>query len=98
MNDCKHDSRHTARLVADGHLIEVPLDSVCSSVVSLRGLRLLVFLAELNDLKTWATNIENEHLEAIASETLCVIAGPEFGDLKGHTLIICKPLCGLRSS
>ena len=41
----KHDGRHKARMVADGHLTDVPLDSVYSGVVSLRGLRLVLFLA-----------------------------------------------------
>jgi hypothetical protein len=35
--DVKHDGRHKARLVADGHLTGIPLDSVYSGVVSLRG-------------------------------------------------------------
>ena len=34
----KHDGRHKARCVADGHLTEVPVESVYSGVVSLRGL------------------------------------------------------------
>jgi hypothetical protein len=38
----KHDWQHKSRLVADGHLTNVPIDSVYSRVVSLRGLRLLV--------------------------------------------------------
>ena len=46
--DVKHDGRRKARLVADGHLTDVPTDSTYSSVVSIRGLRLVVFLAELN--------------------------------------------------
>ena len=50
--DVKHDGRHKARLVADGHLTDIPVDSVYSSVVTLRGLRLLIFLAELNGLHT----------------------------------------------
>jgi len=33
--DVKHDSRHKSRLVADGHLTEVPLDSIYSGVISL---------------------------------------------------------------
>ena len=33
--DVKHDGRHKARLVADGHLTDVPVDSVYSGVVSL---------------------------------------------------------------
>jgi hypothetical protein len=41
--DVKHDGRHKARLVADGHLTEIPLESVYSGVVSLRGLRLVKF-------------------------------------------------------
>lgn len=47
----KHDGRHKARLVADGHLTDMPLDSVYSGVVSLRGLRIVAFLTELNDLE-----------------------------------------------
>jgi len=34
----KHDGRHKARLVAGGHLTETPIDSVYSSIVSLRGI------------------------------------------------------------
>ena len=41
----KHDGRHKARMVADGHLTDIPLDSVYSGVVSLRGLRIILFLA-----------------------------------------------------
>jgi len=55
----KHDCRHKARLVVGGHLgdlAETPIDSVCSSVVSLRGARLLAFTGELIDLKTWSTD------------------------------------------
>jgi len=94
----KHDGRHKARLVADGHLTDVPIDSVYSGVISLKGLRLLLFLGELNDLKTWATDIGNACLEAYTQERVCIKAGPEFGDREGNTLIICKALHGLRSS
>ena len=82
----------------DGHLTEVPLDSVYSGVVSLRGLRMLVFLAELNGLETWATDIGNAYVEAETKERVYIIAGAEFGDLEGHTLVIFKALYGLRSS
>jgi hypothetical protein len=33
--DVKHNGSHKARVVADGHLIDIPLDSVYSGVVSL---------------------------------------------------------------
>ena len=96
--DVKHDGRHRARLVADGHLTDVPVDSVYSGVVSLRGLRMLIFLAELNDLQIWATDIASAYLEAHTSEKVCIIAGPEFGELQGHLLLIDRALYGLRSS
>ena len=92
----KHDGRHKARMVADGHLTDLLLDSVYSGVVSLRGLRLVLFLAELNNLDTCATDIGNAYLEAETKEKVCIIAGKEFGPLSGHLLIIKKVLYGLR--
>ena len=65
--DIKHDTRHKARMVADGHLTDVPLTSVYYGVVTLRGLRLITFLAELNSLQYWSTDIGNAYLEAVTS-------------------------------
>jgi hypothetical protein len=95
----KHDGRHKARLVADGHLTDVPVDSVYSSVVSLMGLHsMLIFLAELNNLQTWAMDIGHAYLEAKTSEKVYIIAGPGFRALQGNTMIIFKALYGLRTS
>ena len=79
--DVKHDGRHRARLVADGHLTDIPVDSVYSGVVSLRGFRLLLFLAELNGLKIWGMDISSTYREAYTKEKVCILAGPEFGPL-----------------
>jgi hypothetical protein len=57
--DCKHDGRHKAWMVANGHLTDIPLESIYSGVVSLRGLRIVTFLSELNGLVLWATDIRN---------------------------------------
>jgi hypothetical protein len=84
--------------VTDGHLTDVPVDSVYSGVVSLKGLRMLLFLVEPHKLQTWATDIGNAYLEAKTSEKVYVIAGREFGALRGHTLVIFKALYGLRTS
>jgi Reverse transcriptase (RNA-dependent DNA polymerase) len=86
-------------MVADGHLMTMLVDSVYSGVVSaLHGIRLLVFLAELNSLQTWSTDIGNPYLEAKMKEKVYFVTGPEFGDLAGHTLIIIKALYGLQTS
>ena len=50
--DVKHDGRHRARFVADGHLTDIPSDSVYSGVVSLCGFRMLLFLAEFHRIET----------------------------------------------
>ena len=96
--DVKHDGRHKARLVADGHLTDVPLESVYSGVVSLRGFRLVLFIGELNNLELWSTDVGNAYLEAYTSEKVFIIGGPEFKEREGHILIISKALYGLRSS
>ena len=72
----KHDGWHKSRLVADGQLTDVPHKSVYSGVVSLRGIRLLIFLAELNGMEIWATDIGNAYLEAYTTERVCIMAGP----------------------
>lgn len=53
----KHDGRFKARCVADGRLTDIPVDSAYSGVVSLRGFRLVLFIAELNGLEAWSTDI-----------------------------------------
>jgi hypothetical protein len=66
--DCKHDGRHKAQMVANGHLMDIPLESVYSGVVSLHGLQIITFLAKLNGLDLWATDIGNAYLEAFTME------------------------------
>ena len=93
----KHDGRFKARLVADGHLTKEPVESFYSGVVSLRSLRMVVFLSQLNDLEIWGADVGNAYLEAYTDEKLCIIAGPEFKELQGHLLIMIKALFGTRS-
>jgi hypothetical protein len=96
--DVKHDGQHKARFVGSGHLTDVPMKSVYSGVVSLRGVCMVTFLSELNGMELWATDIGNAYLEAYTAEKLFIAIGPEFGKLEGHMLIISKALYGLRTS
>ena len=96
--DVKHDGRHKARMVAGGHRTSTPVDSVYSGVVSLPGIRIVTFLAELNDLELWGTDIGNAYLESYTKEKVAFVAGPEFGEKEGHTFIILKAQYGLKSS
>jgi hypothetical protein len=78
--DVKHDGRHKVRLVADGNLPDLPLELVYSGVVSLRGFQMVLFLAELNHLDIWATDMGNTYQETYTSDKVYIIAGPEFKD------------------
>ena len=86
----KYDEKLKARLVADGHLTKEP-------VVSLRSLRMVVFLSQLNDFELWGADVGNAYLEAYTDQKLCIIVGPEFKELQGHLLIMIKTLHGTRS-
>ena len=96
--DVKHDGRFKSRFVAGGHMTDTPVDSIYSGVVSIPGIRLVTFLAELNGLELWATDIGNAYLESVTQEKVCFKAGPEFGEKEGHTFIIYKAQYGLKSS
>ena len=76
------DGRRKSRLVAGGHVTAKPIDSVYSGVISLRSVRIIAFIAELNGLKLlWGTDVSNAYLESYTSELVMIIAGPEFGEL-----------------
>ena len=91
------DGFQKAILVADGHLTKEPVESIYSGVVSLRSLRMFVFLSQLNDLEIWGADVGNAYLEAYTDKKLCIIAGPEFKELHGHLLIMIKALHGTHS-
>ena len=85
-------------MVAGGHLTPDPIESIYSGVVAIRSLRLVIFLAKLNNLEVWGADIGNAYLEAKTKEKLYIVAGPEFEELEGHILVIYKALYGLKSS
>ena len=64
----------------------------------MHGLRACVFLGELNGMQAWGTDISSAYLCAKTSKKVCIEAGPEFGALAGHLLLIDKALYGLRLS
>ena len=64
----------------------------------MRGLRMCLFLAELQGLECYSTDIGNAFLESTTNEKVAIVAGEEFGELKGHLLIFYKSCYGLKIS
>ena len=87
-----------ARLVAGGHVTEMPSSITYSSVVSRDSVRIALTIAALNDLSILACDIQNAYLSAPCREKIYCIAGPEFGSEAGKTMIVRKALYGLQSS
>jgi hypothetical protein len=94
----KTDVTSKVRLIGDGHLTDIPVESVYSRVISLHGLQMVTFLAELNGMDLWATDIGNAYLQAFTAKKLVIVSGPEFREMEGHILIISKALYRLRTS
>ena len=97
---CKHDGQYKAWLVAGGHFTDTPINSVYSSVASLPGVCITIFLAKLNGLEFWLTDIGNAYLKTNTLVKVYNVARKEFAcvGLEGHVLIIIKALYGLKSS
>ena len=96
--DIKMDLTRKARLVAGGHLTDVPKESVYSSVVSRDSVRLAFMIAALNDLDIMSADIQNAYLEAPTTEKVWTECGLEFGTDAGKPALIVRALYGLRSS
>jgi hypothetical protein len=63
--DVKLNRKHRSRHAAGGHLNDPSIDTVYSSVVSIRSIRFVEFSSQLNLLKLWCTAAGNDYLEAI---------------------------------
>ena len=99
VNDCKPGYRRRARCVACGDSTKnADPESTYSSVVSLKSLRTVMFIGELNGFSMYAGDIGSSCLLTKTYEKIAFVAGPNFGEYAGSTLAIIKALYELKTS
>jgi Reverse transcriptase (RNA-dependent DNA polymerase) len=61
---------------------------------------MVTFIAELNGLEVWSTDVGNAYLESYTQEKVYIVGGPEFEQFgwQDHILLIDRALYGLKSS
>jgi hypothetical protein len=94
----KFDGRRKAQLMANGSRCKMDSAESYSRVVRMETVHLGFLLAEMNGLEICTTDIGSAYLHGKTREKCYIVAGPEFGNLKGEKLIIDKGLYGLKSS
>lgn len=98
--DITMDGKFTwkSRFVADGHSTHESSSITYSSVVLREIMWLELLIVSLNDLYISSCDIGNTYVNAKCPETLCTLAGSEFGSEKRTVIIIARALYGLKSS
>ena len=86
-------------MVVSFNMTQTNIDTYYSSVISLRSMRTVVFLAELNNIDTLTGYLGNAYLTARTTKILLnsVTNFATFGHA-GHLIIINTALYGLNSS
>ena len=92
------DFRRKARLVAGGHMTDVPPTITYASVVSRETVRIALTIAALNDLEVKVADILNAYVTAPVQEKIWTVLGPEFGEDQGKKAVLVRSLYGLKSS
>ena len=72
------------RYVAGGHTTDPPKAIMYASVVSRETIWIALFVAGLNGLNLWLTDIGNAYLTESVTGSSYVVAGDEFGPLKAR--------------
>ncbi len=72
------DFRQKARLVAGGHMTDVPPAVTYASVVLYETVHIALTMAALNALKVMVANIMNAYITAPNKEKIWTILGPKF--------------------
>ena len=94
----REDLRQKSRLVLGGHVIDSSDHESYASTVQYMYIRLLLTIAEKNQLKVMSGDVGNTFPNAYAKEKIYSRAGIEFGEGHGCIIEVVKALYGLSTS
>eukprot|EP00957_Ditylum_brightwellii_P208693 15358546-Ditylum_brightwellii.AAC.1 len=94
----KHDLRRKTRFVVGGHVIDSTGHMTYSSTIKDLSVRLMLLIAMKHDLGFMAGNIGNVFCTAPCAEKIWSVAGDQFGNKKGSTVVLKRALYGLKTA
>ena len=92
------DIQRKARLVAGGHMTDVPPTITYASVVFRETMMIALTMEVLNEMIVKTADIMNIYIKLPCGEKVCTMLGTEFGPDEGKTEIIVRSLYGLKSA
>jgi hypothetical protein len=85
--DVKHDGRHKATHEIGGHVKDATGYDTYVATVGTENVRLMVYVAVLNNDDIKSGDISTAYLNALTKEMMWTRAGPKFGPYKGMIII-----------
>ena len=92
------DFRRKARIVAGGHMTDIPKCMTYSIVVGRETVCIALTIAALNDLQVKAGDVMNSYVTAPCRKKIWTVLGKEFVTDQGKKAIIVRALYGLQYS
>ena len=96
--DVKMDLTKKDRYIAGGHFTDPPSPMTYASVVGRETVRIAFSVADLNDLRILAGDIQNTYLNTFIKEKIYSRADNKWKSDKGKIMLSIRALYGLNSS
>jgi len=96
--DVKHDGRHKATQEIGGHVTDATGYDTYAATVRTENVRLMVYVAVLNNDDIKSGDISTAYLNALTKEMMWTRAGPKFGPYKGMIIIMYEAFYGAEGS
>ena len=95
---CQTWQQEKTKIITNNHLTDISLENNYLNIISLKKIKMLIFLAKSNKFKWWKTDIFNTYLKTYIWKKVTIKAKLKFRLLHNYMLIITKTLYKLHFS